>query len=215
MLGDLAIGSKLPSMRELEAQFATTSRTVQDALHMLREEGFIVGQRGQGVYVLTRQPHVVDVSAYVVPTPTGFKYDIVDVREVVPPADVAAVLGLPPEGKAVLRHRMTTLGGEPLEVDKSYYPTDVAHGTDLMSQKRIRGGAPRVLAEAGFPQREFTDRVSVRQPTTEEVEALGLPDAVPVIQQFRIIYSDDKRPVEVSVLAKPGHLYELRYRQTI
>ena len=50
-------------------------------------------------------------------------------------------------------------------------------------------------------------------PTTEEVEILDLPN-VPVIRQFRVIYSDSERPVEASVLVKGGHLYELLYRQS-
>jgi GntR family transcriptional regulator len=71
-----------------------------------------------------------------------------------------------------------------------------------------------VLAELGYPQRYFVDAVSARMPTTEEVDLLALPD-VPVIRQFRVVYSDDHRPVEVSVLVKGSHLYELLYRQPI
>ncbi len=49
-------------------------------------------------------------------------------------------------------------------------------------------------------------------PTPEEVTLLELPD-VPVMRQFRVIYSDDQRPVEASVMIKGSHLYELLYRQ--
>lgn len=215
MFGDLPVGGKLPSVRQLESQFSTTSRTIQEALAVLRAEGHIESKHGQGIYVRARQPHAVDVTAYVVPSATGYQYDIVDVQEVVPPADVAAAFGLDEHEKALMRKRLTTLGGEPLEVDRSYYPLTIAAGTELAGCKRIKGGAPRVLAEAGCPQRYFVDRVSARPPTTEELELLGIPETVPIIQQFRIIYTDQDRPVEVSVLAKPGNLYELRYRQTI
>jgi GntR family transcriptional regulator len=50
-------------------------------------------------------------------------------------------------------------------------------------------------------------------PTTEEVKLLDLPN-VPIIRQFRVIYSDNGRPVEASVLVKGGHLYELLYKQS-
>jgi len=36
-----------------------------------------------------------------------------------------------------------------------------------------------------------------------------------VIRQLRVVYSDDERPVEASVLIKGAHLYELLYRQTV
>jgi GntR family transcriptional regulator len=85
-------------------------------------------------------------------------------------------------------------------------------GSDLARPRRVRGGAPRVLAELGYPQRYFADAVSARMPTAEEASLLALP-VVPVIRQFRVIYSDADRPVEASVLVKGAHLYELLYRQ--
>lgn len=212
---DYPVGSKLPSTRELRDQFEVSTRTVQDALQILKDEGTVQGERGQGVFVRTRQPHVVDVAAYFEPSPDSYTYDLLDVAEVQPPADVAEALGLSAEEVAVLRKRMTLFKGDPVELNWSYYPVEIVRGTPLERRPKIRGGAPRVLAEAGYPQRTFVDRISVRPPTTEEVIALELPDTVSVICQMRIIYSDDKRPVEVTVMAKAGHLYELRYWQTV
>ncbi|MCG5216197.1 UTRA domain-containing protein [Streptosporangium sp. KLBMP 9127] len=133
--------------------------------------------------------------------------------EVEPPADVAAALR--DERGAVLRHRLLVHDGDPVELSWSYYPSSIAAGTPLAGRGRIRGGVPQVLADLGHPQRQFTDRVSVRPPTTEEAEGLGLPEGVPVFRQFRVIYSDDMRPVEVSVLIKGGHRYELVYHQDV
>lgn len=59
--------------------------------------------------------------------------------------------------------------------------------------RRIRGGTPALLAELGFPPRRSVDRVSAR-----------------VVS----LYGDDERPVEVTVMVKAGHLYELRYEFT-
>src|SRR5215470_18712749 len=111
MLGDLPVGGRLPGVRRLESQFSTTSRTIQEALAVLRAEGHIESKQGQGIFVLARQPYAVDVAAYVVPTAAGYQYDVMDVAEVVPPADVAAAFGLDEHEKALLRKRLTTLGG--------------------------------------------------------------------------------------------------------
>ena len=81
-------------------------------------------------------------------------------------------------------------------------------------KRRVKGGAPRILEELGYPEREFTDRVSVRMPTTEEIEMLDLPE-VPVIRQFRTVFSDNDRPVAVNIMIKGGHRYDLVYRQTV
>lgn len=36
-----------------------------------------------------------------------------------------------------------------------------------------------------------------------------------MIRQLRVVYSDDERPVEASVLIKGAHFYELLYRQNV
>lgn len=215
MAGDLPAGSRLPTIQQLMAQFGVANQTIQGALKLLREEGFVVSQRGTGIYVRDRQPFTVDVAGYFKPQPDGYAYRILKVAEVRPPADVARALDLPEDGVAVLRHRLTLHGGDPIDLHWSYYPVEIARGTELTEHRRIKGGAPRVLAELGYPESDFVDEVSVRPPTSEEMAILELPENVPVIRQFRILRAADGRVVEVSVLVKGGHLYSLRYRQRV
>jgi GntR family transcriptional regulator len=61
--------------------------------------------------------------------------------------------------------------------------------------------------------RRWTDRLTSRPPTTEELEALALPDGVPVLRTFRVAHTGDGRPVEASVLVKGAHRHELLYEQ--
>lgn len=174
----------------------------------------MISHRGKGVYVRDKQPFTVDVSPYFEPSPGGYSYELLEVSEVRPTGDVARELCLGDDGLAVFRKRLLRLDGDPVELDWSYYPLDIVAGSALTRRQKIRGGAPRVLAELGYPQREMVDTVSVRMPTTEEVEMLDLP-VVPVMRQFRVIYSDDRRAVEVSELIKGAHLYQLRYQQAL
>lgn len=211
MAGDLAPGDQLPSTSQLVEQYGAANPTIQKAASLLKEEGYLRSRPGAGVYVRDRQPFVVDVANYFEPSPRGYSYKLLDVAEVQPPADAAAALGA---NTAVLRQRLTIHDDAPVEMSWSYYPLDLAAGTPLAGRLRIRGGAPRALADLGWPQQHFVDRVSARQPTTAEVEALDLPAEVPVIRTLRVIYSGE-RPVEVSVLVKGAHLYELLYRQMI
>lgn len=215
MSGALPPGAKLPSTRQLGDRYSAPGATIQNALTALKGEGYLHGQPGKGVFVRDRQSHVVEVGAYFAPSPRGYSYQLLRVAEDQPPTDVAQALDLSEGDRAVLRHRILLRDGEPVELSWSYYPPDIASGTALAGRGKIRGGAPRVLSDLGFPEREFVDRLSARPPTTEEVEGLDLPEGVPVIRQFRIVYSDDARPVEVSIIIKGGHLYELRYRQAI
>ncbi|MCK2245267.1 MULTISPECIES: GntR family transcriptional regulator [unclassified Crossiella] len=215
MRGELKPGEKLASTVDFIEKHGAGSGTIQRAQGVLKEEGFLHSRSGAGVYVRDRQPFVVEAAAFI-PTADGrFRYDLVAVETVTPPADIAEGLRLAPGVTAVLRRRVLLHDGLPVELSASYYPTEIAAGTSLVKSAKIRSGAPQVLADLGFPQRSFVDRISARPPTTEEVELLDLPEGTPVLRQLRVIYSDNDRPVEASVLIKGGHRFELQYRQTI
>ncbi|MEZ0092837.1 hypothetical protein ABH925_004017 [Streptacidiphilus sp. EB129] len=50
-----------------------------------------------------------------------------------------------------------------------------------------------------------------RWPAQKQYEALRLPSDLPILRTLRVVYSDGDRPVEVTVMARAGHLYELQY----
>lgn len=215
MRGDLSPGTQLPSTAQLVAQYGAANATIQHALKVLKDEGFLDSHVGKGVYVRDRKPFVVDAATYIAPAPGRFRYELLAVAAAVPPTDVADGLRLAPGATAVVRNRILFHDDQPVELSASYYPADIAVGSSLGKPAKIRGGAPQVLTELGFPQRAFVDRISARPPTMTEAEALDLPDGTPVIRQLRVVYSDGERPVEASVLIKGAHLYELLYRQTV
>lgn len=227
MSGHLDPGSKLPSTQQLMDEYGVVGTTVQKALQLLKAEGIVVGRPGKGVFVREEPHHVIEPASSMPPSAPGEPYwwtrhaaarekqgttRILEVTEVAPPKDVAAALGLANGATAVVRKRVMLLDGEPAELVHSYYPADLAHGTRLADRRRIPGGSPTLLAELGHPPREFTDRVSVRAPTVEEFVALELPGEVPVLRIFRVVRSDRGRVIEVTVMVKAGHLYEMEYR---
>ncbi|MGY3682275.1 DNA-binding GntR family transcriptional regulator [Streptomyces sp. TE33382] len=120
-------------------------------------------------------------------------------------------LRLAPHGTAILRHQLLSIDGEPAELVSSYYPLDVARGTAITERRKIAGGTPTLLAELGHPPRLSVDRVSARIPTQEQYRALRLPGGLPVLRTLRVVYSDDERPIEATVMVKAGHLYEVQY----
>ncbi|MDT3399010.1 GntR family transcriptional regulator [Streptomyces sp. B1866] len=226
MSGDLAPGGSLPSTARLKERFTASNATVQKALRLLKDEGLVVGRPGAAVSVREHRQRTVRPAAYLAPAAPGEPYPwvaeaarhgrrgasrLLEVGEVRPPADVAEALRLPGDGTALLRAQVLLLGDEPVELVTSYYPLDIARGTDMMARRRIRGGTPALLASLGFPPRRSVDRVSARVPTQEQYALLRLPGDLPVLRTLRVVYSDDDRPVEATVMAKAGHLYEVEY----
>jgi GntR family transcriptional regulator len=215
MRGDLSPGTQLPSTAQLVAQYGAANATIQHALKTLKDEGFLDSHVGKGVYVRDRQPFVIEAAAYVTPEPGRFHYQLLTVDTIIPPADIIDGLQLAPGATAIIRTRILFHDEQPVELSQSYYPAEIAANSSLAESTKIRGGAPQALADLGFPQRTFVDRISARPPTVEEAETLDLPDGTPVIRQLRVIYSDYERPIEASVLIKGAHLYELLYRQPL
>ncbi|MGK5641002.1 GntR family transcriptional regulator [Streptomyces sp. URMC 126] len=227
MSGRLEPASKLPSTQQLMDEYGVVGTTVQKALRLLKAEGIVVGRPGKGVFVREEPNHVIEPASSMPPSAPGAPYwwtrhaaarertgtnRILEVSDVPAPDDVAAALELPRGARTVLRKRLMLLDDEPAELVHSYYPADLARGTRLADRRRIPGGSPTLLTEIGVPPGEFVDRVSVRPPTSEEFVALELPGEVPVLRIFRVVRSDHGRPIEVTVMVKAGHLYELEYR---
>lgn len=228
MSGDLPPGSKLPSTAALIEQYTTVNQTVQNALAMLKAEGFAEGHTGKGVFVRERAQQAIVPAHYMSPAGPGEAYPwiteaarrgqqgnakLLAVREVAPPRQVADAFGA--TATVMLRSRLMFLDDEPAELVRSYYPMDIARGTALMEKRRIKGGSPRLLADLGYNSREFVDHVSTRPPTSDEYVLLQLPTGVPVLRTFRVVYADERRPIEATVMVKAGHLYELQYRSEI
>ncbi|EEP73482.1 GntR family transcriptional regulator [Micromonospora sp. ATCC 39149] len=227
MAGDLAAGAKLPSTAELGAKYDAPGATIQNAIAILKAEGYVEGRVGKGVYVRPTQQQTITPADYAVPAAPGQPYAwitaatdrgqrgasrLLDVGEVPAPVQVAAALGLDPGQPVVRRAQVLSLDGSPAELVHAFYPVELARGTALVERRKIRGGSPVVLTDLGVEPVAFEDVISTRPPTSEEFVALELPTEVPILRTFRVCTTAAGKPVECMVLIKAGHLHELRYR---
>ncbi|WP_407839618.1 GntR family transcriptional regulator [Streptomyces sp. DSM 116496] len=226
MSGGLPPGSKLPSTAQLKARFDASNATIQKAVQLLKDEGLALGRAGSAVTVRDTRQRTVRPAGSLRPAVAGAAYPwlaeaseparaahstLLAVEEVPVVGDVAAALGLPEGSPAVCRRQLITIEDEPAELVSSYYPSDLARGTALADPRRIRGGTPTLLTELGFPPHRSVDRLSARVATQEQYTALRLPGDLPVLRTLRTFYSAEGQPIEVTVMVKAGHLYELQY----
>ncbi|MFE7727439.1 GntR family transcriptional regulator [Streptomyces anthocyanicus] len=227
MNGDWEPGKQVPTNEALRTQYETSNVTIQRALQILKDERFLEGQTGVGVFVRGERAQTIEPAHYITPSEPGepyrwlseatkrqqrAKYRMLEVREVVPPVEVARALRLEDGETAMLRSRVGFLNDQPAELVYSYYPIELARDTRLGDRRLIPGGSPALLEEMGYPTRSQDDAVAARPATTEEYEALEIPRDVPVIEVFRIVYSDDEKPIEVTLLTKPAHRFKMGYR---
>jgi len=72
-----------------------------------------------------------------------------------------------------------------------------------------------MLATIGRTQHGLVDEIQVREPTTDELQTLELPDEIPVMRTLRTITDSEGTVLVVTVLIASGHLYGVRYEQTL
>ncbi|MEU5477484.1 GntR family transcriptional regulator [Streptomyces mirabilis] len=224
--GDFPPGEKLPSSRELHGMFGAAAQTIRNAITILEKEGLAYTRRGAGVYARQHRQRTMEPASYKNPPGDGGKYqwiaaaeqkglsaksELLSVGEVVPPVAIQEAFSLSMGEVALLRRQVLYLDDQPCELVEVYIPLDLAQGTPIMENQKIRGGVGRVLTEAGLPPLRCVDKVAARWPTPEQASALRMPTKLPVLRQFRVTYSVDDKPIQAEIMAKAGHLYELRY----
>jgi DNA-binding GntR family transcriptional regulator len=134
---------------------------------------------------------------------------LTDVAEVDPPEQVASGLRLSAGEKAAVRRRVILLDGEPIELADSYYPLPIARDTALGEKRKIKGGAPTLLAELGYHPRHVSEDLEFREANDAERDALGLPDGANVLTLLRTTFAEDGSPYEVQfmVMKAPRRLH--------
>jgi GntR family transcriptional regulator len=225
--GRLQAGEQLPSEAQLMQHYGVARMTIRSALRLLADEGLVTAEHGRGVYVRSRPPvrrlasdrfaqrhrkegkAAFNVEAeHAGATP---QVDMLTVSQALPPADVAALLGVADEAEVVVRSRRYLLDGKPVETAVSYIPADLARGTPITDPNPGPGGIYARLEEQGHTLARFTEEVTARMPTPEERRLLALPPGVPVFRLVRTAYDLDSRPVEVCDTTMSTEAYVLAY----
>jgi GntR family transcriptional regulator len=211
--GDLA--ESLPSFSQLMRQYDTAGSTAQRAVGLLKAEGFVEGQHGKGLVILPKQFEIIDVMADAAPSTTNIAHKLLRVGPERPPADAARKLGLEDGATAILRQQLTLRDQDPIEIAWSYYPASIGSGTVLDKPEQISADSSATLESLGWRQHKIVDEFVIREPTTEEVEALDLPANTPVMRRLRTSIDERGTVLEATITVKGGHLFGMRYERTM
>lgn len=138
-----------------------------------------------------------------------------EVAEVEPPRQVAEGLAIPQGQPVVVRRRVMSLDGRPVELTDSHYPVSIARGTRLAEPRKIPGGAITLLAELGYPPKHVREEVSARPADSEERQLLGLDEGEWVIVLTRLLSTTGGTPVEASVMTMIARGTRLGYEMDV
>jgi len=210
-------GDRLPSARALMDEFAAASHTVQRAIRALRDAQLVKSIPNRGVYVRER-PLTVERSATYTKAPEpgepsryGAKSKLIALEPVPAPAYIAERLGIERGTEVLLRRRLMERDGTPVEIVASYYPMEIAAGTELSSEAPLKGGSPAALERLGYPAERTTEWVFARLPLQAEVSLLRIAPTTPMLRLLRTVFAEDGRPVEAIEMVMDGERNVLRY----
>src|SRR5208337_1914029 len=140
----------------------------------------------------------------------GFEFDIevLEIDNIAPPGDVAAILGLAPGEQALKRTQIQNIDGTPSRVITSWMPIDLF--ADIVDHR----GKPlfEMLEEMkGIYAVKVEERIRTSSMTAELANLLQTNPGACALEIQRVVYADIGRVLEVSFVAAAGRLWELAY----
>jgi GntR family transcriptional regulator len=202
-------GSLLPSETQLVREFGVSRPTVVRALEVLRSQGWIDREHGRGSFVRNRAVLADHTRPGRLLIDEGQGVFLHVGRAPAPPA-VATLLRTPTETPALLRRQLIERDGEPSELVSSWFPLDVAEGTDLAKPDPVPGGIHQHLhALKRLRFDHVAERIRARLATAEESRLLKIGKRAPVLNLLLTVYDADDRPLQVVDAVLPGDLHEL------
>lgn len=224
--GQLKAGDRLPTEQALMAKYGASRTPVRQALTTLANEGLIETATSRGTFVREHRPLTLHATRYErehreVSAVDAYRSELTaqgreagqsfEMRVIPASEAVASRLGISEGAMVVLRRLVRTVDGQPSSIQDSFYPYDIAEGTEILKPGDVERGTIRVLAEHGHAEIGYIDEITPRMPPRdEEARLLQLGPGVPVLDQIRTAYTAD-RPVRLTWNTWAGHSIHLVY----
>lgn len=204
---------KLPGEKELAEEYMASRSTIRLALRILVNQGLLETRHGLGTYVLDRPAPVAvpldqeedwqaDEHAEAAFKPVGEAASSqttarFQAETMYAPPDLVTMLGISEGDQVILRRSRQTIDGQPWCLVVSYYPMDIAQGTELETARRLNTSSSLVLAGLGHEVVRYTDSISARMPDPIETGFFRSAATVPVLIVSRTGH-DRQRPVRLT-----------------
>lgn len=224
--GEYRPGHQLPSGSVLMARYGVARQTVQNAINLLRGEGLVSGRQGAGWFVrekpavlrlassrLKRSERAAGRGASASDAAQG-GWQLVStatIRVERACERTATELGIATGDEVLVRDRVITADGHPVQLAISRLPRALTAGTAIEEENPGPGGIYSRLEEAGRRLERFEERVTGRLATADEVSVLRLDPGSPVLVITRTAYDTDGVPVEINDMVLAADRYELVY----
>ncbi len=205
--------SPIPSERQLEVLYNISRTTIREAINSLVQQGYLYREHGRGTFVSPQklQKGWMDL--------TSFSEDLVkrgivpgqvirSLARVIPPPRVLQRLELP-AGSTVYRIERIRLGdGTPIGLQTSYLALAPVQEIS-MEEMEAAGSLYRILMEKfHIIPTEADETLEVTLATPEEAALLEIATGAPLLLNERVLFSQERRPVEYVKILYRGDRYQ-------
>ncbi|MFC8278155.1 GntR family transcriptional regulator [Streptomyces sp. NPDC057271] len=212
--GELKHGDKLPSVRDLAAEYGISTATAQKVHRTLKTEGLAEARQGAATTVSTRRTlHRTAADRLEAALSTGRiytdgEYAVITAADLsTPPEWVADLLEVEEGGQAVRRQRVThNADDQPVSASTSWFAAELAETVPaLLVRERIVGGTPSAIEAATGRRAVASEEATTAAAATEEqARLLGVAPGDPVSLSRNVYVDIEGTPVEVGESVAPA-----------
>ena len=211
---ELAPGQKIPSESELAKRFQVSRLTVRQSISQLIQEGFIIARKGEGTFVTNNKGLINKFSLEF----TGFMDDLfyqisesktkfVKKKTILPPKFIGLKLELDAGEEVIMLKRVRVLKNKVFAFTINYLPMSI--GTKIKKKDLFIKPLMQILEQD--LKIHFTEALQTIEATfaiQEVAEKLGIQVGSPILSVERVMYTVNRKPVEVVQSSYPGDLYK-------
>jgi len=208
--------STIPSERQLETLYDISRTTIREAIDQLVRQGYLYREHGRGTFVSPQklQKAMLDL--------TSFSEDLLrrgiqpgqiirSLEWVIPNPKILQKLELPLSTKVLRIERIRLGDGTPIGLQTSYLA--LKQGQDITREElESQGSLYTILQEKlRIVPSEADETLEVTLATPEEAALLQVVEGAPLLLSERVLFAQDRRPVEFVKILYRGD----RYRYTV
>lgn len=210
--GLIAVGEQLPTEAELMARHRVGRATVRQAVLELARQGYVYRHRGRGTFVCRRRPTdgiepLISFTAEMAARGLKAGARVLELKQIVPPPDIASKLQLAPGELAIYSRRLRTADELPLAVETSYLVQAIV---GEISRSELKGSLYQLLVHRrGLRLGRALQAVTPALAEPAVAAALGISPGTPVLVMERQTFLADGRPLEAMTFIYRGDIYRL------
>jgi GntR family transcriptional regulator len=212
---EFELGEKIPSENELADKFSVSRLTVRQAISQLTQEGFLISKRGEGTFV-TRDGNLIksyrlefsgfmDDLFYQV---SKFRTKSVRIAKVIVPKLIKEKLELGGESDEVIQiKRVRLLDDKACAYTVNYLPVGI--GIRINEKELYKKPLLQIIErDLGFELAEAFQTIEASFADQEVSEQLGIASGAPILFVERIMYTKQRKPIELVQSSYRGDLYK-------